>query len=1036
MGEISTQAAEAFRDYSVDGLPASGAHDPVKEEIREVFRRIDDTIQAVVDGEGGVSVEINAGNYDTYGEASGAAVDAGKSLRLWGNSPVPVDTVAAADVSVYEGGTITVSSGKTLTMRGRILNDPTHQIFFGAGVVKGLRRARPEWFGWSTSNTAAQNTAAWDRMIVAMNGNDSFDTPGDGNDIVMSAGAFDAVDMKIYPTVYDNFRIMGAGQTIGGTTINFHGAGDDDSAGLQVIPTAPGQVVVWRIQGLNLVNADGCPIPLKIGATGANSFQGLENSVVTDVLVQGLVGATTAQVLIVNSRVVEVNRVTVRNPVDGVKALVIRADGASAICGDNRVIDLEASQPSLSTDEGAGSVYMEAINGGGLTGNKFESCTFYRGRWAVDIFVGEASSCSDTWIDKSQFEGSPEADNGFGALRLTMEADTSICTNLSVTSRCWMNAMTGPEVISIINPEGGYIDTISISADFRNCHEVLGYFRGVTGALIENATAKDSGFPLTQEAAFIFDDCVRPTVSGFRAWSTTGADGYDHAVQLTGSTRGARIGNVTGHFAGVFFDDQASGPDNQFLDAVTGGAQGVARGDLGNVTPVVGRGALGLSGFRSLSEIAQGLSPTNYSNALEALLQEAADDGLAVYVPPGQPRGLINRTIHVDVNGKFQMWGEAGLSMFKSTGINAPMLEFEIQSQVLFADDFMIRNVRGYNDLASLSNEASCFIKFIGDELLLYPRLDNVSSIGCYAVIVNDMGTFPSPYGDENYLNHKRAHAPWGSYHPSVVNAKYGWWDKNGSGTGGILTGLSGEYARTGTASGDICPWPAAYRCDGGAGVVVGDFYYDGNLTSANSFGASWDGSMAHQNNIREAPNTHIDAGVKGSVLIYPAAANPGYGVHSLGMKGGNIGVAQYIGRTQGSMIWHQGVQFQPAGVFKEALTVGQEVEALTADLSAYSGGMVAIFATGLVQGKGGRQVTGLYALSTQDTGAGATPVAVPLVSGGSPAAQTDLTIVTSVSGSTITFKVANSATADGSKVEIQAWPIGGSAKYSPGERL
>ncbi|MEH3121161.1 MAG: hypothetical protein PGN16_04140 [Sphingomonas phyllosphaerae] len=50
MGEISDRFTEAFRDFSVAGLPASGAHDPVKSEIRAAGRLIDQRIAGAVAG--------------------------------------------------------------------------------------------------------------------------------------------------------------------------------------------------------------------------------------------------------------------------------------------------------------------------------------------------------------------------------------------------------------------------------------------------------------------------------------------------------------------------------------------------------------------------------------------------------------------------------------------------------------------------------------------------------------------------------------------------------------------------------------------------------------------------------------------------------------------------------------------------------------------------------------------------------------------------------------------------------------------------
>lgn len=50
MGQFRDAARTAFRDFATDGVPASGAHEPVKAEIREAFTIGDAMLTSVVDG--------------------------------------------------------------------------------------------------------------------------------------------------------------------------------------------------------------------------------------------------------------------------------------------------------------------------------------------------------------------------------------------------------------------------------------------------------------------------------------------------------------------------------------------------------------------------------------------------------------------------------------------------------------------------------------------------------------------------------------------------------------------------------------------------------------------------------------------------------------------------------------------------------------------------------------------------------------------------------------------------------------------------
>jgi len=66
MGDIRTSANASFRDYATDGVPASGAQEPVKSEIRATFGVVEDTTDALdvrttaLEDSAGVGVKWNA----------------------------------------------------------------------------------------------------------------------------------------------------------------------------------------------------------------------------------------------------------------------------------------------------------------------------------------------------------------------------------------------------------------------------------------------------------------------------------------------------------------------------------------------------------------------------------------------------------------------------------------------------------------------------------------------------------------------------------------------------------------------------------------------------------------------------------------------------------------------------------------------------------------------------------------------------------------------------------------------------------------
>lgn len=526
---------------------------------------------------------IYTSRYATLALADTAAVDQGLPLYIDAQAAVPADAVIVSDYFIAESGAVSISSGKVLTMRGRPINDPTHLVYVGAGTVIGLRRCRPEMFGWKTSATADENTTAWAAMVAAMDGASAFDTPGDGNRIILSAGIYSVRTMPFYPTVYDQFSIEGAGQTIGGTTINFYGS-SPNSAGLWAVPSSPNALSIFSIIGLNLVNKVNCSYPLKVGATGANYFTGLENSLISDILVQGDSGAsTTAVVQLINTRLLELNRVTINNPIDGVRGLQIVADGTGRIMGDCRYIDVQCNTPIAGTSVNSGAVDMIARNGGGLTGNRFENCTFYHGAWDVKVSVDVGCSVSETWFMSCQFEGSAVTNN-FGAITVVLMDATSSFTTLYVDDQCWINAKHASASILIANPFGAHVDSIKVHATFRNCWGSILNITGAAGVSMMGNVVKDCGFPLNANTMVQLDDCVNPVLVGIAAYSTTGLDGYETGASLTGTTDGARVSAMAGPFSVAVYNDLSSGTDNQFLDFVEDGSIGSAMGDISNVT--------------------------------------------------------------------------------------------------------------------------------------------------------------------------------------------------------------------------------------------------------------------------------------------------------------------------------------------------------------------------------------------------------------------------------------------------------------------
>ncbi len=96
MGEITDRFASAFRDYVTDGVPSSGAHEPVKSEIRAIGQVIETALSSV-----GASIQ----RYETKALMDAETGEAdGQLAYVWGDG-------TAENNAIYqsEGGAWTVA---------------------------------------------------------------------------------------------------------------------------------------------------------------------------------------------------------------------------------------------------------------------------------------------------------------------------------------------------------------------------------------------------------------------------------------------------------------------------------------------------------------------------------------------------------------------------------------------------------------------------------------------------------------------------------------------------------------------------------------------------------------------------------------------------------------------------------------------------------------------------------------------------------------------------------------------------------------
>jgi len=104
MGQITDDGNQAFRDYVTDGVPSSGAHEPVKSDIRALFDLVDSTVAGVGGGSSGAVTVYNRGTITTGTETPSPGDSAMQKAVNNGAHTLAAPTVTGAYVLTYTNG--------------------------------------------------------------------------------------------------------------------------------------------------------------------------------------------------------------------------------------------------------------------------------------------------------------------------------------------------------------------------------------------------------------------------------------------------------------------------------------------------------------------------------------------------------------------------------------------------------------------------------------------------------------------------------------------------------------------------------------------------------------------------------------------------------------------------------------------------------------------------------------------------------------------------------------------------------------------
>jgi|GEM_PF-3323695 len=381
------------------------------------------------------------------------------------------------------------------------------------------------------------------------------------------------------------------------------------------------------------------------------------------------------------------------------------------------------------------------------------------------------------------------------------------------------------------------------------------------------------------------------------------------------------------------------------------------------------RGNVALGMFLSVSDVDASLPNADWTDALHVLIQRCCDEEKALLIPTGVAK-RFTRT--VNVNGVCSIFGWGSDSVLKTTGLDAPMIQFTISG---YKSNITWKGFRLVNELSGVGLNSSA-IKVTGPEFdgvgtipyFEQNLFQDIEFVGFYTGIDNDLKWHASIYGNENLLNNTTFRRICTYYSPGIINAKYGVRMRYGSGTGNLHEDPRGNIALTiEPHAGDLDPDPAHVRVEGGYGFVAQDIIVSGHITAYRAALMSIHGNMLI-NNARVNENTQIDAGAIDGLRFVPAPD----------ILFNTLDNATYGGDTPSNRTWKPGyglrsygqaISDQKKGVVRGGLSAGTNavMHIGRVEMATYTGSMLWVSCAGVTQGVDGGQHLALLQLVRAD---------------------------------------------------------------------
>lgn len=222
------------------------------------------------------TASVSASTYGTDLAQAISAIGSG-NVTLSIDSPITVanNTIVPSNIllTVTRAGSLTISSGKTLTINGPFVA-PDTQVFTGTGAVAGLKEPRPEWFGSVGDGTADDSTAITKALAsadVVTFGSKTYalaNVTVPDNKVIKTAG--ETTVFKKYANGYI-FSLGRHSEIHGGT---FDGNASGGKTGQSIVIATGITSPTWSLQGQQFIegarfyNSEGYHIAYTVANTG------------------------------------------------------------------------------------------------------------------------------------------------------------------------------------------------------------------------------------------------------------------------------------------------------------------------------------------------------------------------------------------------------------------------------------------------------------------------------------------------------------------------------------------------------------------------------------------------------------------------------------------------------------------------------------------------------------------------------------------------------------------------------------------------